>query len=929
MGPAPVTAQVQIAQYIGLQDDLAQSQVLCALEDRDGFMWYGTFGGLSRWDGTEFQHHDIQSGLGATVVFDLALDRDGTMWVGTDRGIVRHLHGSFLPWRADVLGTSHVRDILLLPDSAVVAATEGNGVFLLSRAGVQHLMPDDGLPSHLTYALLPFGDDVLIGTAEGMACLRNGKVERVSPDGMLVHGMIGLRDGRVAVGTTRGIWLWDGVRLNAHERNRELPAQDVWGLLETESALYASGPKGVAILTHDRVRVLNSANGVLDDFAGILYRDSYGAIQIAQYLAGGVAFYHPDRFAVYKSTHGLADDVMWSIGGDDAGNVLLGSYGNGLSVIRSDGRVDRYTTADGLSDNSVWSICRGGSGDVFLGTNRGVSVFRNHRVRPIAATLSIPERIYALHEARDTLYIGTQRGAWKLSVRSPHFILPIDGLRNNVISSIATDRQGTMYVGTDGDGLYVIGPDSAYWRNTKTGFPSDKINGMWIDSLGTVFIGTTGSGMVIVRRSGVETLGVEQGLTDNTIFGIVGDEHGNLFLSTNRGVHVLRPGESGIRLINRWDGMPSSECVHGALFVDTRLWVGTAKGVFACRPQDDPVHVLPRVHVTRLRIFEDDVNLKLLSPVPAFRYNENYLKFDWVGIQLAAPQRVIYRYRLSGVDRAWVETDRRFVQYSNLDDGEYRFELTASSGGGVWSEPKVFAFAIRPPFWETGWFIAGVVLLTAGLVTYVIYNRIARFLAVEKLRTKIAADFHDQIGSGLTQVHMLANVATMGIASDSPASAHLRTIDQIAQRLYEEMRDIIWLIHPKKDSLLELFTRLKESQEELLAQQEIEFRLEDVEILRTVRMRMEFRQHLFLIFKEAMHNGLKYSDCRTMTLRVRKTGRQLAVEYRDDGTGFSIGRVKLGNGIQNMQSRAAAMGGRLRVESAPGEGTIITYEGKV
>jgi signal transduction histidine kinase len=362
------------------------------------------------------------------------------------------------------------------------------------------------------------------------------------------------------------------------------------------------------------------------------------------------------------------------------------------------------------------------------------------------------------------------------------------------------------------------------------------------------------------------------------------------------------------------------------------MWFGTIAGVCRYSPAADlPTLEPPPVHLTRIRIFEDEVPLTSFAPAAQLQHNENYLKFEYVGIHAAAPERVMYRYRLSGIDRDWVETDQRLVQYTNLSEGDYRFELMAGNEWGMWSETTSLAFTIHPPFWRTWWFNLLVSLLVAGGISLFVFYRIRQMQAIRRIRQQISATLHDDVGSGLSSISILSSVIAQKISpSDREAvRKELSQIGEISSDLIASTSDVAWMANPKQDSLFDLISRLGAVYTDLLQSTGIAFEARNLDALKHVRLKLEYRQHLFLLFKEAINNALKHSRATRVLLEAERQGSALKMRLVDNGGGFDVDTCEPGGGLGNMEDRARALGGRLRVHSTPGQGTTVEFEGKV
>ncbi len=334
----------------------------------------------------------------------------------------------------------------------------------------------------------------------------------------------------------------------------------------------------------------------------------------------------------------------------------------------------------------------------------------------------------------------------------------------------------------------------------------------------------------------------------------------------------------------------------------------------------------------KFSIFDREISQEEFASQPSFSHRDNYLKIEFTGIHLPHPENVFYRYRLSSVDQDWVQSQRQYVQYTSLTPGRYKFEISANLPNGSHSPVQVWQFTITPPFWRTWWFLALSILVVGGSVGLIILFRVRQLLALERLRTRIAADLHDDIGAGLTEISIVSSLIPHKLPT--PESQKIEPdVDRIAetsQRLISSMSDIVWLVNPKLDSLFDLLAKLGESNSEMLAESGIRFEDVNLDSLKKVKLRMEYRRQLLMIFKEAISNAIKYSEANHIRLEASFSRGYLSIILTDNGTGFEPANNKPrggGNGLVNMQSRAHTLGGNLSIESAPGKGTKITFQG--
>ena len=316
------------------------------------------------------------------------------------------------------------------------------------------------------------------------------------------------------------------------------------------------------------------------------------------------------------------------------------------------------------------------------------------------------------------------------------------------------------------------------------------------------------------------------------------------------------------------------------------------------------------------------------------------MTFDFNGVSLRDGKELSYRYMLVGVDKNWrYSPSSHAVTYVSLGPGSYKFKVKAVEPSGLESENAAsISFAIVPPYWQHWWFLA---LVVAGLVA-LIYSaaryKLGRVLEIERVRSRIASDLHDEIGSGLTRIAILADSAsqvvnTMARGGDSPvdieASAHRSTelakkIGSNARDLIDSMSDVVWSIDPKYDSLADFIFYFRIYANELTEAKGIALEISADEIEK-LRIGPQIKRTLQLISKEALSNSVKYSGCRKIKYRLTVANKRISISLEDDGCGFDPNSVERGHGLNNMEKHAREMRGELSIDSSPGNGTRLIF----
>jgi signal transduction histidine kinase len=309
------------------------------------------------------------------------------------------------------------------------------------------------------------------------------------------------------------------------------------------------------------------------------------------------------------------------------------------------------------------------------------------------------------------------------------------------------------------------------------------------------------------------------------------------------------------------------------------------------------------------------------------KHSENSLNFFFTAFLYNYPEDIRFRFRLKGIDKSWQSADnQRGANYAQLPPGAYTFYVQSGNKNGIWNRRLAsFTFTIDPPYWATWWFRTLVVVAIA-LGLYRLYRyKIEHLQAIEKIRANIAADFHDDLGSTLSSISIFSQVAIQKAETDLPATKSMVSdIGTRARAMIHSMNDMVWIIKPENDSLFKLMQRMEEFGYPVAEAREVPLSFVMDKGLYDVKLDMLTRKNLFLIFKESFNNAMKYACARNITVRFElKQKKMLTMQIVDNGCGFESDGSKRGNGLGNMQKRATEVKGKLKILTAPGNGTTI------
>ncbi|MEO7046102.1 MAG: triple tyrosine motif-containing protein, partial [Ferruginibacter sp.] len=336
--------------------------------------------------------------------------------------------------------------------------------------------------------------------------------------------------------------------------------------------------------------------------------------------------------------------------------------------------------------------------------------------------------------------------------------------------------------------------------------------------------------------------------------------------------------------------------------------------------------VITQININNLPLNEN-IDSFTLHPL-SLSYRNNNISFGFTAPDFTNSDKITFAYRLEGYDKDWILCGTaRTATYTNLKGGNYTFLVKACNSSGVWNNNAVSVrIKVGTPFWQTAWiYILGGLLIF--LIVYLLYRRrIRRLVELYKIRDSISKNLHDEIGATLSSINIYSDVARKKEAPDTEINLLMERIYKASGRVMESMNDIVWYVNPKNDSWDNITVRMREYAIPLLEAKNIrpDFRMN--ETLFRYKLDMQQRQHVYFIFKEAINNIVKYAAATEVKVTLEKKEKNILLVITDNGKGFDMQTVRRGNGLHNMEQRAASMKGKLQLFSEPGEGTVVSLQ---
>jgi signal transduction histidine kinase/ligand-binding sensor domain-containing protein len=859
---------------------------------------------------------------------------DGSFWMTTTRGMIRRLPDERLVFYTIDTPAKDNLNASLADDAGRIWLASGSAVYVFKAEAPADFPPGesvfvrhiDGQSSTFLAenSPLPETTGTIFKFALGNADNRFRRIFRSS-------------NGHIWIAAIKSLVEFDGRRWRIYDGSHGLTAEIIDIVEDTDGNLWLSGQSGAMRLNRSGMTAygLDDGLGSLSVYSLFFQRGELYAVNGSGYVSrfNGKGFdtvqlgIEPNPSLLWTSHVGFPDNSgqWWILTG---GKLYRFAAAKNFPDLDKQKPLAVYTGADGLKGSLFYRMFEDARGNLWISTR---------------------ER----DEREDGLTL-LQAGENKFHVFSAAENFP----EGKSLSSFAEDAAGTAWLGFYQGGLARFRDNR--FEELAGDLPAGFITALHFDRKGRLWIASTLSGLSRVDNPHAAELSfvrltIENGLSSNNVRSLVEDGNGDIYVGTARGVDRISPDSGLIRHFSINDGLTGDFVVAAERDAEGALWFATSNGLSRYKPEPEKPKALPPVWLSGLRIDNERRFVSELGAAEIGRLelaaNQNNLQIDFFAVDFGAGGAVRYQHKLEGADAGWsAPTEQRTVNYSNLAPGAYRFLVRPVSADGVAGEqPASVSFNILAPFWRRWWFVTALVLLfMAGVFALDRYraqktrqvqaalealneSRRARLAELERVRSRIARDLHDDVGSSLTQIALFSEVARQN--GNGAGNESLDFIASTANELVEAMSDIVWAINPQKDHLHDLTQRMRRLASEIFtaADIDLEFRAPETDIDEPLGANL--RREVFLIFKESVSNVVKHAGASNVRIEFRIEHGSLILTLQDDGRGFDSAAKtgaydwqasRGGNGLPGMKKRAAELGGEFFIESKIEQGTMVT-----
>lgn len=532
---------------------------------------------------------------------------------------------------------------------------------------------------------------------------------------------------------------------------------------------------------------------------------------------------------------------------------------------------------------------------------------------------------------------------WVSRLDSSKNILANFRLKDNFVRKFYKTRHNRIWLANVMQGLgewhRSFIPTVTYHTNNpslKNGLSNNHVYDIVEDNRGNLWISTYGGGLHFMDISSGHIQHIAN--SPNLLEGLQLDSHGNVWMITNGDIARYNPAKNTFTIFNLPD-VEKSGGVSGYFFKDAggKMYVKGSGYYIPFHPDSVSIQRVPaKIWFTDFQVFGSSGSDLLQQEKIVLPYYRNTISIAFAAPDYTFSYPLHFAYKLEGTNSDWSESDPSHIaNYANLPGGDYVFLVKISNMGDGQTEIARLPIRIIPPYWQRWWFYLVCATVVSVLIWLIYRYRINELLKRQAIRNKIAQDLHDSMGSALSSISIYSRVAQIKNTRNEKNDLQnvLEKITNTSTDVISEMNDIVWTINPRNDSMEKIIQRMESYARPLAAANNISFHFSVDKAMLQANLTMEKRKNLYLIFKEAFNNAIKYAGATEISTRIGEQKGRVLLQVKDNGKGFDMtqpvkhmdGHIG-GNGLSNMRMRAQEMGGACRIEAEEGKGAVIVLE---
>jgi len=951
------------------KDGLPSTYVFGALQDRLDYLWVGSPEGLSRFDGKSFINYGLSDGLPDTRTTYMFMDSKLKLWIGTARGAGEFRGNRFIGYP--------LSDSLNLRWVSQIFETKEGQIWLLTNMGVYQFSTNKwikiklypGFDNHPCNRVIQTNEGLYICYGDLIVLKKTGNnyeiIGKLKTPGYYYNGLT-TSGGRIFISTLEGIY---------EIKNQQLiKLPGLLGRLSGSYSYFRDSKKrfwvgmfnsGIQLYeTEESEHFIPVYKGPENFLPQSFSEDKDGNIWVGS--GNGLIRISEPGYKIYDAKQIVGNSILRNVMQVPGGPLLINNGTLNINTFQ-DGRfskerlqlkgkdslpnneliIDNYAFDD---KNRYWYMIRG----MALAMQSGNNIYvQTSKLAPVSD--EVFDVMFDEYRKKITVAVLSQKFPCQYN-DTAYNMFPVanDIAVKGFVTCLHQCMNRVILFATDRGLIYSIDKDNNCKLQLNEFNDEGHISKFYNDPSGDVWIIYNGRGLRRYAWENDQLVFKEQltkanGLSSDNATSLVFDNSNNFWVSTNYNICVFsdKINESGKRnyqIASFFDGedLNIEDSYSPRLTKDKQgnIWLFAERHLICFFPDKinyDPP--MPSIQIENVELNLQETNWKKyvdslngIFQLPEhlqLSHENNTLSFYFKGISSSGTEGIKYSYHLEGFKNTWsIPSVNDFVSFEGLPPGNYVFNVKAKLPNTKWSNVATFSFKIKKAFWQTWLFYCLVAIVLSTSIYYLFRFRLRQKINLFEMRNRISQDLHDEIGSSMSGINLLSQIATEKLENNKTdeAAEYLYKVKNYSQDVIEKLSDMVWIFNPQNDSIEKLLQRLKSFTISIALSKNIKIHFSSNRESEEINLTIRQRKDIYLISKEAINNAFKYAEPHNIYYSLTGHGSKLKLRIEDDGKGFLKSENINGNGLKNMQARANEIGAHLDIDSQPGSGTRITVD---
>ncbi|OQY07357.1 MAG: hypothetical protein B6I28_05675 [Fusobacteriia bacterium 4572_132] len=709
-----------------IKNGLPSNSITSIIQDNKGYIWFGTYEGLVRFDGVKFKifNEDFKKFLPSISTRVILQTRDNKIWIGTNGdGILVLDNSNFSAFYPD-LKDKPIRSMYEAKDNKVwIGTTEG--IFYFDQNKITKLNLGITLNNSTIQSIFEDNNGNLLFSSNrgGLYRITNNLISKISYEGIdlskyIINDVAIDKNNKIYLGTREsGIIVIENHKLLKFiNKNTGFPTNKINTIkINSKNKILCGTEKGFYLIYNDIIEQMTSKEDLSDELIDAILEDAEGNLWIGM-SHGGIVKLSSMKFFKYATEHGLKNNTVNVISQLKKDTAIVGTD-KGLNII-SNKRIIKNKLTHFLSNIRIRHILPASDGLIYIATYSDFGVVIYNPITSEIKTLNTDNGLTSnrvriiFEDSQKNIWIGTTSGLNKYSNgKVIKTYKRKDGLTNDYILSIGQSNKNKILLGTDGGGINIINTNNNIISSitSKDGLPSNIIFKILTDSEGDLWISSTG-GVTLIKNNNIYNLIRKNNLPQRTICQIINDDDDNSWIITPKMILrasttilkkkiIAGKGFSNFKIYDMQDGLTSGVGATSWSISDNQntLWFSTNNGVATLD--------LTKVNLNKIKppvtiesVLLDDVTIPLSKTV-ILPPNNKRININYTALSFVVPEKVKFLYKLEGFDKDWSKlTTNRQATYTNLPPGNYTFLVKAVNNDGIWSDYNAEIKLKKEPF---------------------------------------------------------------------------------------------------------------------------------------------------------------------------------------------------------------------------------------